>query len=71
MDIKNMAIMNKGVIMVKHQCRYLSDCCEALPMSRLDCDSGIFGQCSDCRDETTFACDGHNPWHDDDPKWWL
>jgi len=57
--------------MVKHKCEYLSHCCDALPVSRLDCDEKVWGYCSDCREVATFDCDGHYPTDDDDPKWWL
>ena len=61
----------RGVIMVKHKCEYLSDCCDALPVSRLDCDEKVWGYCNDCGEVATFDCDGHYPTDDDDPKWWL
>jgi hypothetical protein len=57
--------------MVKHQCGYLSDCCEALPVDKLDSDDkGVFGTCSDCDDVSSFECSGHTPW-DDDSKWFM
>ena len=55
--------------MVKHECEYLSSCCDTEIIYGTDIDfdeGGAFGVCSHCHEYNAFYDQGHTPW-DYDP----
>ena len=56
--------------MAKHECHYLSSCCDTEIIYGTDIDfdeGGAFGVCSSCHEYSSFYDTGHTPW-DDDPN---
>ncbi len=54
--------------MTKHECEYLSSCCDTEVMYSMEIEfdeSGAWGVCSDCHDYAIFYDEGHTPWDDD------